>query len=79
MVILLNRKVSLADDSEILITWLWLMSSRMTVDPDPAPMMLIPLDTESEDVHVQFPEGTLIVSPSTATCAGPLMTAFTSL
>jgi hypothetical protein len=30
-------------------------------------------------VHVQEPEGIWIVSPSTAVCVGPLMTAFTSL
>src|SRR6266568_5603029 len=48
---------------------------------DPAPMMLIPMPegTTMPVVQVQVPAGMLIVSPSTAVCVGPLMTAFTSV
>jgi hypothetical protein len=46
----------------------------------PLPMMVIPipLGTVIPDVHVQDPAGMLIVSPLTALCVGPLMTAFTA-
>jgi hypothetical protein len=47
----------------------------------PAPTIEIPmlLGTVIPVVQLHDPEGILIVSPSTAVCVGPLMTAFTSL
>src|SRR5262249_7397738 len=42
-------------------------------------VMPIPLGTVMPPVHVHDPEGIWIVSPSTAVCVGPLMTALTSL
>ena len=47
----------------------------------PLPMIdiPIPLGTVTPPVQVQDPAGILMVSPSTALCVGPLITAFTSL
>jgi hypothetical protein len=53
----------------------------IVVLPDPAPMMEMPilLGTVTPLVQVQEPDGMLMMSPSTAACVGPLMTAFTAL
>src|SRR6266478_4139286 len=46
----------------------------------PAPMMEMPTpEILMPEVQVQEPDGILIVSPLTALCVGPLITAFTSL
>jgi hypothetical protein len=47
----------------------------------PLPMIVIPipLGTVIPAVQVHVPAGILIVSPLTAVCVGPLITAFTSL
>ena len=45
----------------------------------PLPVSVIPTEMESPLVQVQVPAGMIIVSPATAVCVGPLMTAFTSL
>jgi hypothetical protein len=45
--------------------------------PDPMIEMPTP-ETVIPEFHVQFPDGIMIVSPLTAVCVGPLMTAFTS-
>ena len=47
--------------------------------PFPINVIATPEGTVMPLVQVQVPEGTLIVSPLTAVCVGPLMTAFTSL
>jgi hypothetical protein len=39
----------------------------------------MPLGTVIPEVQVHDPAGMMIVSPSTAVCIGPLMTAFTSI
>jgi hypothetical protein len=46
--------------------------------PLPTIEIPMPLGTTMPEVHVQDPAGTLIVSPSTALCVGPFITAFTS-
>jgi hypothetical protein len=47
---------------------------------EPLPIIVIPMPpgTVIPPVHVQVPAGMFMVSPSTAVCVGPLMTAFTS-
>jgi hypothetical protein len=45
--------------------------------PLPAIVMPILEGTTMPEAQVQFPAGILTVSPSTAVCVGPLMTAFT--
>jgi hypothetical protein len=47
--------------------------------PLPEIVMPILLGTTIPEVQVQEPDGILMVSPSTAICIGPLITAFTSL
>jgi hypothetical protein len=42
-------------------------------------VMPMPLGTVTPVVQVHVPEGRLIVSPLTAVCVGPLITAFTAL
>src|ERR1700722_9313162 len=46
----------------------------------PLPMIEIPIPagTVSPFIHVQEPAGMLMMSPSSATCVGPLTTALTS-
>lgn len=44
----------------------------------PLPVSVIPTDMESPLVHVQVPDGITIVSPASAVCVGPLITALTS-
>ena len=47
-------------------------------EPLPIIVMPMPPGTLIPPVHVQVPAGMFMVSPSTAVCVGPLMTAFTS-
>jgi hypothetical protein len=47
--------------------------------PVPLMVMPMPLGTVTPVVQVHVPEGRLIVSPLTAVCVGPLITAFTAL
>ena len=47
-------------------------------DPDPMMLMPMPAGMTIPVCQVQEPEGISIVSPSTALCVGPLITAFTS-
>jgi hypothetical protein len=49
----------------------------LTGVPLPRMEMPIPIGTVIPEVHVHDPAGILITSPSTATCVGPLMSAFT--
>jgi hypothetical protein len=46
--------------------------------PEPMRVNPTPLLGTKLELHVQVPEGILIVSPLTTLCVGPLMTAFTS-
>ncbi len=55
-----------------------MLASELGV-PLPWMVMPIPLGTVIPDDQVHDPAGIFIVSPSTATCVGPLMTAFTLL
>jgi hypothetical protein len=46
--------------------------------PAPVKVNPTPLGMDKREFHVQVPDGTLIVSPLTTLCVGPLITAFTS-
>jgi hypothetical protein len=45
----------------------------------PIPVSVIPTEIDNPLVQVQVPAGMMIVSPATAVCVGPVMTALTSL
>src|ERR1700733_6769170 len=47
-------------------------------EPEPITLMPMPFGIATPTFQVQEPAGILIVSPSTALCVGPLITAFTS-
>src|SRR3984957_20983345 len=48
-------------------------------EPEPITLMPMPFGIATPTFQVQEPAGILIVSPSTALCVGPLITAFTSV